>query len=92
MDLNLKLIEKIKEFNDCGKLAVELNRKINNNEYVNPVDVKENAIQSLCVLDELFEMESDVNIRNLHWDYLDYLEKEDYVKCHHIVDELKKIN
>lgn len=92
MDLNLKLIEKIKEYNNCYKTSLELNHKIVNKQNVNPDIIEHNAIQSLMVLNDVFELESNIKVRNLHFNYLNFLEKEDYVKCHQIIDELKKIN
>lgn len=89
MDLNHKLLDKIKQYNICYKKSLEFNNK---NNHINPDIVQDNAIQSLLILNDVFEIESNVNVRKLHFNYLNFLEKEDYVNCHQIIDELKKIN
>ena len=92
MELNSKLLEKIKELNVYNDKAKELSSKLENNKHV-PIDtISNNAIESLMILNDLFEMEPNVKVRDLHYKYLDFLEKEEYVKCFNVVDELKKIN
>lgn len=87
MDLNFKLIEKIKKYNSYN-ISTGSDNIINQQNDM----IQYNIIHSLVILNDVFEIEPNKKIRNLHFQYLNFLEKEDYVKCHEIVDELKKIN
>lgn len=91
MDLNNELLKKIIEFNNCKQISKDINSKLTSNQLSDDIITK-NAIDSLCILNELYELEPNVKIRNLHYLYLDNLEKENYIDCHNIVYELKKIN
>ena len=54
--------------------------KLQNKEKVQPSDVFDNVIKSLDLLDMVFKVEPDADIRFLHYDYLDCLDKEDYIE------------
>lgn len=91
MELNYKLLDLMKQLNVCNELAKGNSIKMQNNEKVQPTDVFDNVIKSLDLLDMVFKAEPNADIRFLHYDYLDCLDKEDYIGCQCIVDQLQKI-
>ena len=90
MELNYKLLDLMKQLNVCNDLTKDNSIKLQNKEKIQPGDVFDNVIKSLDLLDMVFKLEPDADIRFLHYDYLDCLDKEDYIGCQRIVDQLQK--
>lgn len=91
MELNLELIEVIKELDQYNEIAEENNLKSENGQYIPPKIVNDNVFKSLTVLNKVYEMEPILEVRHLHYEYVDFLKAEDYVGCQRVVDKLKKI-
>lgn len=95
MEFNDNLLEKIKVLNNLSKKIKEDKKSLLNNTYYSFEDIMENSDEAINLIDEIINAEPDADLRELYYQYSDYLEQEEYILCKEKLEEIKnyqKIN
>ena len=78
------IIKKIRELNF-------LKDQISNIDTTDQIGISQNAILSLEIIDEIWEMVPNNKLRELIYSYVTYLDNEDFIKCHQVLEKINKI-
>jgi DNA-binding Lrp family transcriptional regulator len=106
MEFNKELFNMIKKFSDSAKEIKNSKEKIlnkinelNSDDYIENMDVFLEPLvdieETLKLVDIIIEIEPDENLRELYYQYNDYLDQEEYILCKEKLEEIKnyqKIN
>jgi len=80
--IDQNIINKIRELN-------EIKKNIKTNDNTDSLGVSENAIKSLQIIDSIMTLEPDKKIRELIYNYVNFLDEEKYLICDKILNEIK---
>ena len=79
--IDQKIIDKIRELNE-----IKNNIKISDNK--DSLGISENAIKSIEIIDKIITLEPDKKIRELIYNYVNFLDQEKYVLCDKILNDI----
>ena len=80
--IDQNIINKIRELN-------EIKKSIKTNDNTDSLGISENTIKSLQIIDSIMTLEPDKKIRELIYNYVNFLDEEKYLICDKILNEIK---